>query len=467
MGDKDTPRGYVPLINNASVIAELPEGYEKYRDPPPTATDVPVYQAFQSPAAIAPEEGTAAAKEIKEKREKTAVKPTVFKATKASDKTDRADRVTALFDSVEAAAVAAAEKPESKGAKAALKQAETYELFKDNFQETIERKSNKMGYPLITYQEGQQENEENVEQYAKDIPVYMPSTRKAFYTFLNENYAEEFSLPNEVKEPDPKACEALMKAGPSAVEPFRYQRFIKEYIRQSSPYRGILVYHGLGSGKTCSSIAAAEALYGIANKRIIVMTPQSLRDNFIKEISFCGFRHFSLQNHWTKIPLLSRAYDKKSKTVQNEPKTLYEIYGRSVLSLSNDYIKRLRTAAIADTEPNKRGEYTNAYIWVPDFEQEPNFDLPSKEGGLTGTEKEQIKAQLRETISNRFHFINYNGITNAQLKEMSCQGGFFDNAVIVIDEIHNLSRLMRGNIEPFLFSRYKKGFCFWVIGNSV
>jgi hypothetical protein len=301
MGDEDRSRGYIPLINNASVIAELPEGYEKYRDPPPTATDVPVYQPFQSPAAVVPEEGTVAAKEIREKREKTAAAPPkVFKATKASDKTDRADRVTALFDSVEAVAAAAAEKPDAKGAKAALKQAAAYEEYKDDFQEKIKRRSERMGYPLVTYQEGQQENEENVEQYAKDIPVYMPSTRKAFYTFLNENYAEEFSLPNEVKDPDPKACEALMKAGPAAVEPFRYQRFIKEYIRQSSPYRGILVYHGLGSGKTCTAIAAAEALFATDKKNIIVMSPFSLKKNFLREVSKCGFRHFQLKNFLAK-----------------------------------------------------------------------------------------------------------------------------------------------------------------------
>lgn len=39
-------------------------------------------------------------------------------------------------------------------------------------------------------------------------------------------------------------------------------------MRNAGPYRGMLVYHGLGSGKTCSSIAAAEALYGMSNKRL-------------------------------------------------------------------------------------------------------------------------------------------------------------------------------------------------------
>jgi len=446
------PKGYLPLRSNASVsVTPLPEKYIKYQEPSPTASDAPVYTPFKNPAALPAEEGSTAAKTVKKEREKKTMVETIFKAKKASDVMVRADPVTALFKSVKAAAKEARLDPDSKVSKAAMKRAELYAPYKDDFQEQI---ANKKKYPLVSYQEKQKENEENVEQYAKDVQIYMPSTRKAFYNFIQENYSAEFTLTRVIKDPDPKACEALMKGGPASVEPFRYQRFVKEYIRQSSPYRGILVFHGLGSGKTCSSIAAAEALYGIANKRIIVMTPQSLRDNFIKEISFCGFRHFSLQNHWIKIPLFTREYNKKERKIENTLRPLYEIYGRSVLSLSEDYIRKLKDVALRDTSRNEDGDVVaNAYIWVPDFEEKPNFDLPVNEGGLTSREKDLVKAQLNETINNRFHFINYNGITNAELLKKCCEGNAFDNAVIVIDEIHNLTRLMRGKIEPYLIER--------------
>jgi hypothetical protein len=58
---------------------------------------------------------------------------------------------------------------------------------------------------------------------------------------------------------DENACAKLGAAAGEAVEAFLYQKFVREYIRNASPYRGVLVYHGLGSGKTCSAIAAAEA----------------------------------------------------------------------------------------------------------------------------------------------------------------------------------------------------------------
>jgi DNA polymerase-3 subunit gamma/tau len=83
---------------------------------------------------------------------------------------------------------------------------------------------------------------------------------------------------------DEEACAKLGAAAGEAVEAFMYQKFIREYIRNASPYRGVLVYHGLGSGKTCSAIAAAEAL--IAQK-----ADGALRDAlsiFDQIVSFCG-----------------------------------------------------------------------------------------------------------------------------------------------------------------------------------
>ena len=57
--------------------------------------------------------------------------------------------------------------------------------------------------------------------------------------------------------------------------------YVKDYISKYTPYRGILLFHGLGSGKTCSSIAIAEGLKH--DKKVIVLTLASLRTNYVKE----------------------------------------------------------------------------------------------------------------------------------------------------------------------------------------
>jgi hypothetical protein len=133
--------------------------------------------------------------------------------------------------------------------------------------------------------------EESRNPYELPAPTYVPESRRGFSEFIKTTY-DSFML------------DATPSANPTpSGEKYPYQKFIREYMRNESPYRGILTYHGLGSGKTCTAIAASEALYSTANKKIIVMTPFSLRKNFLKEVSLCGFRHFRLNNFWTSLPV--------------------------------------------------------------------------------------------------------------------------------------------------------------------
>ena len=42
---------------------------------------------------------------------------------------------------------------------------------------------------------------------------------------------------------------------PSEIKDFKlHQLFVKEYLSADTPYRGLLIYHGLGTGKTATSI---------------------------------------------------------------------------------------------------------------------------------------------------------------------------------------------------------------------
>ena len=68
-----------------------------------------------------------------------------------------------------------------------------------------------------------------------------------------------------------------------------------------TPYRGLLLFHGLGSGKSCSSIAIAE---GMKTKRqVIVMTPKSLRENYIEELKKCGDYMYKKSNTGNGFPI--------------------------------------------------------------------------------------------------------------------------------------------------------------------
>ena len=63
------------------------------------------------------------------------------------------------------------------------------------------------------------------------------------------------------------------------------QAFVKNFMSFQTPYNSLLLFHGLGSGKTCSAIGVCEEMrdylkqMGIS-KRIIIVASPNVQDNF-------------------------------------------------------------------------------------------------------------------------------------------------------------------------------------------
>ena len=261
------------------------------------------------------------------------------------------------------------------------------------------------------------EKERTEDKYEIKSSTYVPTTRRAFSDFIETTFST-LKLP-PLKAPDFNACLKKGASGQQEVEVYQYQKFIREYMNSDSPYRGILVYHGLGSGKTCSAIAASEALYAKNQQRkIIIMTPKSLQKNFIRELTFCGFRHYRIENHWVGIDWT--------------PET--NMFAVNVIGLPGKYIQEKKPAK----------------LWVPDFDKESNFQ------SLKPSDQTDVRRQILATINNNVRFISYNGVTTKTLIDIA-KNKAFDNAVIIVDEIHNLIRLMQGNLDYFL----KQGIGAW------
>jgi hypothetical protein len=64
-----------------------------------------------------------------------------------------------------------------------------------------------------------------------------------------------------------------------------HQAFVKNFMSFQTPYNSLLLFHGLGSGKTCSAIGVCEEMrdymkqMGIT-KRIIIVASENVQDNF-------------------------------------------------------------------------------------------------------------------------------------------------------------------------------------------
>ena len=240
------------------------------------------------------------------------------------------------------------------------------------------------------------------------VSDYYMNNREIFVNFINslfEKHKDEL-IAEEQDEEKQFSCDR----NDGAFSLLTHQKIVRDYMNLNTPYRGLHLYHGLGSGKTCSSIAIAE---GLKNKnKIIVMTPASLRPNYIEELKKCGDHLYKKSQYWEFISI-ELADDKKNiELIDSLTK---------VMGLRPSYVK-------------KRGG-----IWFVDVNKPKNYDT------LRTYEKESLDQQIDEMISKKYNFINYNGLRKSHLDKLSNDGekNPFSNSVVIIDEAHNfVSRIV-------------------------
>ena len=112
-----------------------------------------------------------------------------------------------------------------------------------------------------------------------NMQKYPAITDDTFYRFINQKYAK-YKISNEKRTLQdicfPKKYQLQIP-----------QKFLSEFINPETPYRGILVYHRIGGGKTCAAINICENFK--KNSNIIIVLPASLKGNFRSELrSLCA-----------------------------------------------------------------------------------------------------------------------------------------------------------------------------------
>ena len=67
----------------------------------------------------------------------------------------------------------------------------------------------------------------------------------------------------------------------------KIQMLVSSFLSLHTPYNGLLLYHGVGVGKSCSSVLIGDNFKEYAkkhNKKIIILTKKTVKDGFKKEI---------------------------------------------------------------------------------------------------------------------------------------------------------------------------------------
>ena len=143
------------------------------------------------------------------------------------------------------------------------------------------------------------------------------------------------------------------------------------------------------------------------SKQIIVMTPASLRMNYVEELKKCGDPLYRKNQYWEFI------------NTQSQPTIIEHL--SSALQLSVEYIQKQGGA------------------WLMNITKPTNFNT------LDASQKKSLDLQINEMIRYKYKFINYNGLRMSNLKDLTKNFSInpFDNAVIIIDEAHNfISRIV-------------------------
>jgi hypothetical protein len=99
-------------------------------------------------------------------------------------------------------------------------------------------------------------------------------------TERKEFYDTKMEIPDitDIEKQADELCNADFELSP-------HQMFVRNFLSFETPYNSLLLYHGLGTGKTCSAISVAEEMryymkqMGISQRIIVVASP-NVQENF-------------------------------------------------------------------------------------------------------------------------------------------------------------------------------------------
>jgi len=87
---------------------------------------------------------------------------------------------------------------------------------------------------------------------------------------------------------------------------FLHQQFISAYMAPNMPYRGILLYHDLGSGKTRTALTVAEA-YRQAGTKVLILLPATLRPTWFEELKKWGNADIRRPDNYSQLAPANQA----------------------------------------------------------------------------------------------------------------------------------------------------------------
>jgi len=162
------------------------------------------------------------------------------------------------------------------------------------------------------------------------------------------------------------------------------QKFLKSFLSPNTPYNSMLLFHGTGVGKTCTSISIAEQYteqLKAEGKQIIILLNPSIKANFVKNI-------FNMEKVKSGMPYYQCTGDKYLEDYEKIPNHLLEAKVNKIIKGKYEFYGYQKFANILET----------------------------------------IKRKIKERYDPKDH----NRLLNKKIKDT------FSNTVMIIDEVHNI-----------------------------
>ena len=186
---------------------------------------------------------------------------------------------------------------------------------------------------------------------------YIPYPQKQDDNFFRKIYGKKEFYENRYQSQEHKEDDIQKKLCPSKDKKFQllpHQVILRNYMNFNTPYNGVLVFHGLGSGKTCSSITIAESYRKtltdtIKNKTLVLVSGDTIEENFRNEIhsinkgyNQCTFSDYINYNPYDKTNVKQSKVDNlidKNYEIEHYQR-LSNIIGSKKKELTNEEFKK-------------------------------------------------------------------------------------------------------------------------------
>jgi hypothetical protein len=230
----------------------------------------------------------------------------------------------------------------------------------------------------------------------KDFELYYPDLDDPEFTSKISNN-KEFSIHKIPDYPiidNEKDFEAVSNKLCEKFDKMLYQHFVSQYISYRTPYKSLLLYHGVGVGKTCAAITISEALLNsqsTTEPTVWVIMPQSLKNSFKSQV-------FNIDEYDTFEKLSNQCTEKNYIKLLNIYKSTY----------NND-----------NNDKNGIQEY-----------------------------RETVKSELKALLKTRYEIFTYDRF--AKFIKDNYNNKIVENKVIIIDEAHNIRSTNKKEKDTYL-----------------